>query len=263
MRIRRWLVLARAASATSIAISAAVAGTASAEPLPTATAVTLVDNLGEANTSSRFAEEGRNGYSLAFDQSVGLQFQVTQPTVLTEVGGFVQSLPSYASEATDVIVEIHPAHPTGLPNRTEVLASAPVSAQTDPRFITYQRANFATLLQPGTYYALFALADQTPPAVSEAILLSSGLRETSPGTFVPYAAPFATGGVTHPPNYAPELQEIRLPLDVAQRILGETLLPTTKDQCKNGGWRSYGVFKNQGDCVSFVATGGRNQPSGP
>jgi hypothetical protein len=40
-------------------------------------------------------------------------------------------------------------------------------------------------------------------------------------------------------------------------------LPTSKDQCKNGGWRTYGVFKNQGDCVSFVATRGKNQPSGP
>jgi hypothetical protein len=256
-------MLARAASATAIAISAAVPGMASAEPLPTASAVTLVDNLGEANTSSRFAEEGRQGYALAFDQSLGLQFQVTQPTVLTEVGGFVQSLPSYASETTDVIVEIHPAHPNGLPNRTEVLASAPVSAQTDPRFITYQRAKFATLLQPGTYYALFALADQTPPAVSEAFLLSSGLRETSPATFVPYAAPFATGGVTHPPNYEVQLQEIRLPLEVAERVLGQALLPTTKDQCKNGGWRTYGVFRNQGNCVSFVATGGKNRPGGP
>lgn len=39
-------------------------------------------------------------------------------------------------------------------------------------------------------------------------------------------------------------------------------MPTTKDDCKKGGWRSYGVFKNQGDCVSFVATGGRNAPAG-
>lgn len=38
--------------------------------------------------------------------------------------------------------------------------------------------------------------------------------------------------------------------------------PTNKDQCKNGGWQSYGVFKNQGDCVSFVATGGKNLPAG-
>jgi len=39
-------------------------------------------------------------------------------------------------------------------------------------------------------------------------------------------------------------------------------LPTDKEQCKEGGWQTYGVFKNQGDCVSFVATDGRNQPAG-
>jgi hypothetical protein len=38
-----------------------------------------------------------------------------------------------------------------------------------------------------------------------------------------------------------------------------TLGPTSKDQCKNGGWKDFGTtFKNQGDCVSFVATGGKN-----
>ena len=37
---------------------------------------------------------------------------------------------------------------------------------------------------------------------------------------------------------------------------------SSKDQCKDGGWMSWGVFKNQGDCVSFVATGGRNLPAG-
>jgi hypothetical protein len=41
-----------------------------------------------------------------------------------------------------------------------------------------------------------------------------------------------------------------------------TTAPTSKDQCKNGGWRNFPGFKNQGDCVSWVATGGRNQPSG-
>ena len=38
-------------------------------------------------------------------------------------------------------------------------------------------------------------------------------------------------------------------------------LPTSKDECKNDGWRTFGVFKNQGDCVSFVATRGRNSPA--
>lgn len=36
-----------------------------------------------------------------------------------------------------------------------------------------------------------------------------------------------------------------------------------KRDCKKKGWRSFGVFKNQGDCVSFFATGGKNPPSGP
>jgi hypothetical protein len=40
-------------------------------------------------------------------------------------------------------------------------------------------------------------------------------------------------------------------------------VPTSTSECKNGGWRNFGVFKSQGDCVSFVATGGANQPSGP
>jgi hypothetical protein len=39
--------------------------------------------------------------------------------------------------------------------------------------------------------------------------------------------------------------------------------PTSRDQCKNDGWRNYGTtFKNQGECVSFVATGGKNPPDG-
>ncbi len=42
---------------------------------------------------------------------------------------------------------------------------------------------------------------------------------------------------------------------------------TDKDQCKNGGWMNLtdnngNSFKNQGDCVSFVATGGKNQAAG-
>jgi hypothetical protein len=39
--------------------------------------------------------------------------------------------------------------------------------------------------------------------------------------------------------------------------------PTSKAQCKNAGWKTFGVFKNQGECVSFVATGGKNPPGKP
>jgi hypothetical protein len=44
-------------------------------------------------------------------------------------------------------------------------------------------------------------------------------------------------------------------------VVDAPAVPTTKPQCKNGGWRTYGVFKNQGDCVSFVASGGKNPPA--
>ena len=40
--------------------------------------------------------------------------------------------------------------------------------------------------------------------------------------------------------------------------------PVSADQCKHDGWRAYGeLFKNQGDCVSFVTTDGKNGPDGP
>jgi Thrombospondin type 3 repeat len=46
----------------------------------------------------------------------------------------------------------------------------------------------------------------------------------------------------------------------------EVELPSSAEECKAGGWRKFhdgaAVFKNQGDCVSFVATGGTNPPDG-
>jgi hypothetical protein len=35
-------------------------------------------------------------------------------------------------------------------------------------------------------------------------------------------------------------------------------VPTTKSQCKKGGWLSFGRFKNQGQCIRFVKHGSRN-----
>jgi hypothetical protein len=40
----------------------------------------------------------------------------------------------------------------------------------------------------------------------------------------------------------------------------EAELPQTAEACKDGGWERFPVFKNQGDCVSFVETAGRNEP---
>jgi|GEM_PF-6266132 hypothetical protein len=202
--------------------------------------VTLLDNLGVANTTSRIAEDGRGGYSVAFDQSIGLLFHVERPTVITEVGGFVQSqASSTAPGRADVIVEIHPALADGRPNRDTVIASAAVSPQVDPHFVTFQRAALRTLLPPGDYYALFALAVQHPPATFDAVVLGSGSREVGPGQFEPYDAPLATGGVTHPPNYDPSVQQVREPLDIAELVRG-VFVPRTRDDCRVGRWKDLG-----------------------
>jgi hypothetical protein len=70
-------------------------------------------------------------------------------------------------------------------------------------------------------------------------------------------------------------------IDIVQDETGSTVLSnisvngvavgvtqaTLKDQCKNSGWKTLtdsngNTFKNQGDCVSFFATKGKNKGSG-
>jgi hypothetical protein len=45
----------------------------------------------------------------------------------------------------------------------------------------------------------------------------------------------------------------------------EVVNPNDKQRCKDGGWQDFesspGPFKNQGDCVSYFATGGKNKAS--
>lgn len=43
----------------------------------------------------------------------------------------------------------------------------------------------------------------------------------------------------------------------AVQFSAAALAPTSKDQCKNGGWQQFTspTFKNQGDCIQFVNTG--------
>jgi hypothetical protein len=82
-------------------------------------------------------------------------------------------------------------------------------------------------------------------------------------------ARFATNGtVIFGPNSAPDPSvgdTVSLPFhnQSAALNLSANLVPvTSKAQCKKGGWKTFGVFKNQGDCVAFVATKGKNPPSG-
>ena len=52
----------------------------------------------------------------------------------------------------------------------------------------------------------------------------------------------------------------RFGLGNAEYWLNAEVEPASKDECKRGGWKDFTLlhFKNQGDCVSYVATHSRN-----
>jgi hypothetical protein len=76
-------------------------------------------------------------------------------------------------------------------------------------------------------------------------------------------APDLFGILFPPPAEAPTICPSNLDVPLQAAASGDLVvhdaqpLPTSKDECKNDGWRAFGVFKNEGDCVSFVATGGK------
>lgn len=66
------------------------------------------------------------------------------------------------------------------------------------------------------------------------------------------------------PGYS---QVVRFDNTVVDEYLYTYDEPTSKDECKNGGWMNLtddegNSFKNQGDCVSYVASGGKNKGNG-
>ncbi len=96
---------------------------------------------------------------------------------------------------------------------------------------------------------------------------ANGLFNPQPG---PLSVPRFTIGVSFPPGIGATTFNLYQDtngngrLDPGEPLL-ETLsqpdpctpaLPTSKDQCKGGGWRTFaGMFKNQGQCVAFVQRG--------
>jgi hypothetical protein len=103
---------------------------------------------------------------------------------------------------------------------------------------------------------LASVVDNGPPVNGQPVdtVVYSGLLRTAPTTCPAPGAP--------PP---PELlSTLGGPLTSGDLTVTDApSLPTSTSQCKKGGWRNFGVFRNEGDCVSFVATDGRNPPDGP
>lgn len=73
------------------------------------------------------------------------------------------------------------------------------------------------------------------------------------GTDTPTGGTIGTAGTVHLDN-----------ISVNEAEVGSPTSPTDKDACKNGGYKNFlQAFKNQGDCVSYVATNGKNMPAAP
>jgi hypothetical protein len=85
----------------------------------------------------------------------------------------------------------------------------------------------------------------------------AGLQAACPSAVV---VGFGVNVGTFNPSYDVETDLVNFDGTVYDFQLG----PTSKDDCKNGGWQSFSnpTFKNQGDCVSYVATGGKNGANG-
>jgi hypothetical protein len=113
-------------------------------------------------------------------------------------------------------------------------------------------------LGSGTSFGSFAVADGAETDVLSFPLNPAGVAAFNAARGGFFSVGGQTPGETSPPSY---IYGFSGGPNGTQQLVA-TCLPTTTEECKNGGWRDFGVFKNQGDCVSFVATGGRNSPGG-
>ena len=123
--------------------------------------IAIVDTLGAATPDTVFDGAGTSGTSILPFQYVGPKFTLTQPTTLTEIGAFVNNCISIINgvplcpNTLPFIVQIRPAT-NGAPDASTVLASFVLSHDNDPLNVSYESVAINLLLEPGTYFALFA-----------------------------------------------------------------------------------------------------------
>src|SRR6185295_10694906 len=93
----------------------------SVAPVSTGATISIVDSLGTATPATQFSVVGTGGLSILDFQFVGPKFTLTQPTTLTEIGGFVNcDIPECST--LPFTVQIRPST-NGVPDASTVLAS--------------------------------------------------------------------------------------------------------------------------------------------
>lgn len=124
-------------------------------------ALSLVDALGAATPATQFSVFGSAGTSILSSQFVGPEFILTQPTTITEIGGFVNNCGSIVAGSPQCpgtlpfTVQIRPSR-NGIPDAATVLASFALSHDDDPLVISYESVAPNLTLGPGSYFAMFA-----------------------------------------------------------------------------------------------------------
>jgi hypothetical protein len=111
--------------------------------------------------------------------------------------------------------------------------------------ISGNTATFAGLLAPnsqGFVYVKVTVVDQGPTGDIFGVVAYVSVPNCVPIAHPEGVASLGTGPIASG--------------DITVSDAQPPLIPTSKDQCQKGGWRNYGTtFKNQGQCVTFVATG--------
>jgi uncharacterized membrane protein len=182
-----------------------------------ATPVEIVNNLGVATPTTQFGIFESSGLTISPRQFVGPEFVLTEPTLITEIGGFVNNCKQIINgvplcpSTLPLTVQIRPAAVNGFPDPSTILGEFSLSHEDDPLIVSYESVAPNIILEPGTYFALFA-----PQLDDVGLLLSSasnpfdyqGEALIPIGTFNP-----STG---LPANVPPSLDVAR----IAVRILG-------------------------------------------
>jgi hypothetical protein len=114
--------------------------------------VTIVDTLGAATPGTQFSIFGAGGISIFAKQFPGPRFELTQPTVLTEIGGFVNTDALGLPATVEIVPEAN-----GVPDGSRILASYILSSDGDPLVFSYESVSPHLSLPAGIYYALFGV----------------------------------------------------------------------------------------------------------
>lgn len=211
--------------------------------LVVATSARAAGNLDQSQPSfgpSFFGAGNCGGISLAQTFTAGITGALDEVAVGVWRDGSNTSAP--------LELEIYAA-PDGSPSG-EALARATVPAS---RFVTDPTS------------ATFTAVPITPVAVATGARLAIVLKPTNQACFAGYWWIYVEGNA-YPRGEA----QVKIDSGAWQTLSAGgpdfafstyvTPAPTTIGQCMGDGWRSFPGFKNQGDGVAFVATGGKNGP---